>query len=161
MLTTLPSTETTHCPGCRRDLPDGAFAKNGQCRRKRCGSCENAARARPERRQTCACGAPKRPGRGQLYCDPCAAAARARRRRRATDCELRRHAIKTGAHAEDVDRAVVWERDEGICGICGAAADPGDWHLDHVIPLARGGAHTMGNVQVSHPVCNMRKGANG
>lgn len=60
-----------------------------------------------------------------------------------------------------IDRQTVWERDEGICGICGEAADRNDWHMDHVIPVIRGGEHTMENVQVSHPTCNRKKGARG
>jgi 5-methylcytosine-specific restriction endonuclease McrA len=53
----------------------------------------------------------------------------------------------------------VWERDEGVCGICGTAADLSDWHLDHVVPLSKGGEHSYANTQVSHPVCNLRKHA--
>lgn len=70
----------------------------------------------------------------------------------------RRRARKLAAFVEDVDRSVVFERDKGICGICGLPVDPTDWHLDHVQPLCKGGEHSYANVQVSHPACNMRKG---
>lgn len=30
-------------------------------------------------------------------------------------------------------------------------------HLDHIVPLAKGGAHTDGNMQLLCPTCNMRK----
>lgn len=60
---------------------------------------------------------------------------------------------------ESVDPAAVYRRDEGRCGICGEMTDPNDWHLDHIIPLSRGGHHLYRNVQVSHPVCNIAKGA--
>lgn len=30
--------------------------------------------------------------------------------------------------------------------------------IDHVIPLSRGGAHAMGNVQSAHLRCNSSKG---
>lgn len=66
-------------------------------------------------------------------------------------------ARKRAAFVEDVDPILIWERDEGVCGICGGSADPKDWHLDHVIPLSRGGLHSRGNVQVSHPRCNLSK----
>jgi 5-methylcytosine-specific restriction endonuclease McrA len=66
-------------------------------------------------------------------------------------------ARKRGATVERVMRADVWERDRGICGICGTAADPTNWHLDHIVPLIRGGAHALGNVQVAHPACNHAK----
>ncbi len=60
---------------------------------------------------------------------------------------------------ERVFRSKVWDRDHGICHICAAPADPDDWHLDHVVPLAAGGEHSYANVAVSHPKCNLRKGA--
>ena len=66
---------------------------------------------------------------------------------------------KRGQWVEDVDRAVVWERDGGICHICKEPADANDWHPDHVIPLALGGEHSYANTAVSHPACNFRKGA--
>jgi 5-methylcytosine-specific restriction endonuclease McrA len=59
---------------------------------------------------------------------------------------------------EDVDLAVVFERDGGICGICEEPVNE-NWHLDHIIPLAAGGSHVYENVQVAHPRCNLRKGA--
>lgn len=57
-----------------------------------------------------------------------------------------------------VCRLDVWARDNGVCGICGQSADPASWHVDHIVPIARGGIHAMSNVQVSHPTCNRRKG---
>lgn len=76
--------------------------------------------------------------------------------------KTRRKALERGLPGmrhEKVKRGVVWERDEGVCHICGLAADPDSWHLDHVIPLASGGDHTYDNVAVSHPACNLAKGA--
>ena len=59
---------------------------------------------------------------------------------------------------EYVDHAVVWDRDGGICYLCGLPADPDNWHLDHVKPLVLKGEHSYANTAVSHPVCNQRKG---
>jgi hypothetical protein len=64
-----------------------------------------------------------------------------------------------GLDAEYLSRQMIWERDSGLCHLCGEPAEPHNWHLDHVIPLARGGSHTYDNVAVSHPSCNLRKGA--
>lgn len=69
----------------------------------------------------------------------------------------KRRARVAGVRVEDVDRQVVWERDGGICHLCGKPVE-GRWHMDHVVPLALGGAHSYENVAVSHPYCNMSKG---
>jgi 5-methylcytosine-specific restriction endonuclease McrA len=66
---------------------------------------------------------------------------------------------KRNADPEVKARYAVWETCNGICHICQRPADPTDWHLDHIIPLSRGGDHTYANVAVSHPMCNMRKHA--
>lgn len=59
---------------------------------------------------------------------------------------------------ERVSRAKVWQRDGGICYLCGKPADLKKWHLEHKIPIVLGGEHSYANVAVSHPVCNLRKG---
>lgn len=69
-------------------------------------------------------------------------------------CDMKRRGVR---QIDDIERAVVFERDCGICQICGAAVDPERWHLDHITPLSRGGEHSYANVQVSHPRCNQRK----
>lgn len=78
------------------------------------------------------------------------------------ECRARRRAQKiAGALVEDVKRQVVWERDAGRCYLCGKKANPNDWHLEHIVPLSRGGEHSYRNVAVSHPACNYRKGTRG
>ena len=75
---------------------------------------------------------------------------------KALDRWSRRRARKRAATIENVSRAVVYERDGGRCHICGKKVGK-RWHLDHLIPLARGGEHSYKNVAVSHPKCNMSK----
>ena len=74
------------------------------------------------------------------------------------DYDVRRRALKQGATAEKVSRAAVYARDGGRCHLCGKKVSPKRWHLDHLIPLARGGEHSYRNVAVAHPKCNIRKG---
>lgn len=69
-----------------------------------------------------------------------------------------RRARLRNAFVENVDAQVVYERDEGICGLCDIAVDPTDYHVDHIIPLAKGGEHSYKNVQLAHPSCNLTKG---
>lgn len=71
----------------------------------------------------------------------------------------RRRAIQHGVDAEIVNRQVVWERDQGVCHICDEPVSFDEMHLDHVVPLSRGGAHAYDNVASAHPACNMRKGS--
>ena len=68
-----------------------------------------------------------------------------------------RRAKNRKAFVENIDRDIVWKRDKGLCGICGRDVK-GKWHLDHIIPISKGGLHSYNNVQVSHPRCNLQKG---
>lgn len=70
-----------------------------------------------------------------------------------------RHARKLNAFVEAVDPLVVLELADGECGICGGDVDPLDFHVDHIIPLARGGEHSYANTQPAHRSCNQRKWA--
>lgn len=52
------------------------------------------------------------------------------------------------------------------CGICGGDIDytlphldPGEFVVDHIIPLAKGGTDDLDNKQAAHRSCNETKGA--
>lgn len=71
-----------------------------------------------------------------------------------------------GAEYEPIDPQQVFERDGWMCGICSEPVDEKLVHpdpmcasIDHVIPWTAGGNHLLINVQCSHLVCNLRKGA--
>lgn len=84
---------------------------------------------------------------------------RVNHRDRDTETTLKRKAKKYNTQTEFIRKYVVYERDHGICYLCGNPVDPNCWHLEHKIPLSKGGTHTYDNVAVSHPICNMRKSA--
>jgi 5-methylcytosine-specific restriction endonuclease McrA len=72
---------------------------------------------------------------------------------------------KRGAFVAPVRRADIIARDHGLCQICGEPVDltarapaPRSPSLDHIVPLARGGTHEPGNVQLAHFLCNSLKG---
>jgi len=69
-----------------------------------------------------------------------------------------RKARKLGQFVEKVDPQVVYERHGGMCGICFKPI-VGDFHVDHIIPLSKGGPHCYANTQLAHPLCNQVKGA--
>lgn len=71
--------------------------------------------------------------------------------------ESARRARKLNQFIENVDPSVVYEIHGGMCGVCKEFID-GDFHVDHVIPLIKGGMHGYINVQPAHPKCNLKKG---
>lgn len=68
-----------------------------------------------------------------------------------------RRARARGQFIENVDAFVVYERDQGICGICGESVPRERFDVDHIVPLAKGGEHSYANVQAAHPSCNYSK----
>lgn len=56
-------------------------------------------------------------------------------------------------------RAELYERDGGLCGLCDTPVRGNDFHLDHRHPRARGGEDTRANLHITHPFCNLSKGA--
>lgn len=85
---------------------------------------------------------------------------------RSRDNRRARKARVRDAFVEPVLAYEVFERDGWICGLCSTPI-PRDavWpdllspSVDHIVPLSRGGEHSMANVQASHLSCNSRKQA--
>ena len=69
----------------------------------------------------------------------------------------KRRAMKTNAFIERVFRAKMYERDMGLCQICGLPVEDGEFTLDHAIPLFRGGTHSYANCRTAHASCNFKK----
>lgn len=87
--------------------------------------------------------------------------------RRRAGYHLRRAQKKGAAVGDGFLPGEVFERDGWVCGLCGEDVprdaqhpDPMSASVDHVVPLSRGGAHSIENVQCAHLRCNVRKGAN-
>lgn len=85
---------------------------------------------------------------------------------RAAEYDARRRALVEQARGTETFAPIdVHTRDEWTCKLCLQPIDPGvAWpdpmspSVDHVIPLSRGGAHAMHNVQSAHLGCNSSKG---
>ena len=71
----------------------------------------------------------------------------------------KRRALEMESSSGYVDYGAVRERDAMLCHLCGYKVEEAELHFDHVIPLSRGGEHSMDNIKVSHAKCNLRKGS--
>ena len=58
-------------------------------------------------------------------------------------------------HIPQEVKLAVWQRDQGRCVQCGAMSY---LEYDHIIPHSKGGANTVGNVQLLCRQCNLQKG---
>ena len=57
-------------------------------------------------------------------------------------------------------RQPVIDRDGMVCQLCGEdIEDEADLHIDHIIPVSKGGSPELSNLQAAHAKCNMQKGA--
>lgn len=56
-----------------------------------------------------------------------------------------------------IDFEKIKTRDKMRCHLCRKKVRLKELHFDHVIPLAKGGAHSEENLAVSHAKCNLRK----
>ena len=72
--------------------------------------------------------------------------------------EATRRARKLGQFVEVVDSDVGLRAHDRICGNCNEKIE-GQFHVDHIVPLSKGGLHSYANVQPAHPLCNIRKGS--
>ena len=62
-----------------------------------------------------------------------------------------------GTHnAQDIAR--IYENQKGRCAYCKVKVGK-NYHVDHVIPLAKGGSNGKENLQICCPSCNMKKKA--
>lgn len=58
-------------------------------------------------------------------------------------------------------RLEIFARDKGICRHCGGQLRPNDsWHIDHLVPVVKGGSSDPANLALSCRACNLQKWAN-
>ena len=66
----------------------------------------------------------------------------------------RRKAIGT---CSQTDLENLWRRQEGKCTACQGCLFHNSSHLDHIIPISKGGTNFVGNLQILCEQCNLRK----
>lgn len=82
-------------------------------------------------------------------------------------CNSAAHHLKRGngrlgpGRRREIERAYIIERDAGRCHVCGKKCRADEIHLDHLIPVAAGGAHAPENLAVACARCNLSRGARG
>ena len=61
--------------------------------------------------------------------------------------------------ARKLRQSAWWNRkvSKGICYYCGETVDPRELTMDHIVPLARGGKSTKGNLVPACKECNNKK----
>lgn len=72
----------------------------------------------------------------------------------------KRRALKRGSTGEYSDADVYKKRVEqrDLCYWCHEALN-NKYHIDHVVPLSRGGSNSPENIVISCPKCNLKKGS--
>ena len=106
-----------------------------------------------------------------VFCSTHCASVNERHREHAT--ERHRHAKRISKKVRkkllsrcqsEVSYAELYTRDAGCCQICGLPVhsekgvdDYWDGTIDHILPLSKGGEHSMSNCQLAHRVCNSLK----
>ncbi len=143
--------ELIRCPNCVTWLPVGQFSlvagRAGTGRQSYCKSCASKVKRSPR--------SPESVKRNLLRQRLNYQAAP----EKAYQKKAVRRARLANVPSERIERNQVYFTWQGLCGICWNMVDPENWHLDHIVPIVKGGAHLFSNVQPAHPFCNISKGA--
>lgn len=170
-----PGTQTIVCPGCveieKEEKRKAEEERKRLVEQERIRKAEEKAKAAEEKEKAklheCpVCG---KLTRRKIYCSKeCA------NKIYNKNHELKRdRKIKGVMVDKDITLQKLYERDHGICYLCGEVCNWDDKEerdgviicgnsypsIDHVIPLSRGGNHSWQNVRLAHRICNTRKGA--
>ena len=69
--------------------------------------------------------------------------------------ELLQAIQETSRHIPSSIREKVWERDKGMCVLCGSKKE---LEFDHILPFSKGGAHSVKNIRLLCQRCNRTRG---
>lgn len=69
----------------------------------------------------------------------------------------KRESLLRAVAFEPINERLLWELNQRTCYLCSAAVEFGRHHVDHIIPLSKGGTTVYENLAVVHPHCNIQK----
>ena len=70
-----------------------------------------------------------------------------------------RYAKMKNAFVESVNVKDLFNKYDGKCFYCGINLSFDNFHIDHYMPIAKGGMHEESNLRISCPHCNLSKGS--
>lgn len=73
--------------------------------------------------------------------------------------EYKRRALKCRSEGSftAADIELHFRTQKGLCWWCGCKLEVGKYHIDHRVPLSRGGSNSANNICITCPHCNMTK----
>lgn len=74
-----------------------------------------------------------------------------------TNCEWPQKAANRKFTA--CQRKIIYDKNHGLCAICGKPVAYNNFTIDHWKPLAEGGTNELDNLKVAHKACNEMKGS--
>ena len=104
-------------------------------------------------RRACSLEGCNRPHAAKGLCQPCYY--RTQRRATAWSTERRR---RQGGVGYQRWRGTLLLEQGFACALCGETITAAVAHVDHVVPVSKGGGSEKANLQATCPSCNMRKG---
>lgn len=168
------------CSTCKQIKPLECFGKDRRAKnglRSQCKECERKYRAKAEQNRD----PEKKRAYAKRYRDNHKATEKSRFQNWKTNNPSKykayhsRNKIKKRCAAIEYDRDITLEalynRDGGVCALCGKPCDYENYifdgnifiagnaypSIDHIKPLSKGGSHTWNNVQLAHKQCNSIK----
>lgn len=148
------------CGKCEVSQPKTNFNKNGKYLRSICKACDSANYQRwisqnkqhkkiLDRKRWVAC-------REKLLAQNKEWVRKNRARKNEIDRNRHHRKLKTLGDVPTNIKEILFLEQEGICFYCKFSLE--ESHLEHKVPISRGGLHDRSNLCLSCPDCNLRKG---
>jgi 5-methylcytosine-specific restriction endonuclease McrA len=78
---------------------------------------------------------------------------------RVRNAKKKAQSVGSAGNHTKADIELLWEAQKGRCVFCLKPLMGGKYHVDHHVPLAKGGSNDRSNLRLLHKKCNLEKGA--